>query len=109
MLSKPVLQAYWGILATLLVAYAGESAAADRGNGQRIAERWCSGCHVVASGPQQGSDQIPTFAQIGRSDRFDDGLLAAFLSAQHHSRMPNLSLTRSEVADLVAYIESYGR
>ncbi|WP_411969707.1 hypothetical protein [Rhizobium sp. 3T7] len=74
-----------------------------------MAERWCSECHVVASGQQQGSDQIPTFAQIGRSDRFDDRSLAAFLSAPHHSRMPNLSLTRSEVADLVAYIKSHGR
>jgi cytochrome c2 len=82
------------------------AAAADRENGERIAERWCAQCHVVASGQKRGSDEIPTFAEIGRSDRFDKESLAAFLAAPHGSRMQNLSLTRSEIADLVAYINS---
>jgi mono/diheme cytochrome c family protein len=88
---------------------AGESASADRVNGQRIAERWCAECHVVASGQKQGSDGVPTFAQIGGSKRFDEASLAAFLMAPHDSRMVNLSLTRSEISDLVAYIKSQGR
>ncbi|MBB3545160.1 c-type cytochrome [Rhizobium sp. BK176] len=95
--------------ATLLAACVGGSVAADRGNGQKIAERWCTGCHVVSPQQQQGSDQIPTFAQIRRSDRFDDQSLSTFLAAQHNSRMPNFSLTRSEIADLVAYIKAHGR
>ncbi|CCM75358.1 c-type cytochrome [Rhizobium mesoamericanum] len=106
--TKLMLQA-WAILGTLLVMFVGESTAADPRNGERIAERWCSGCHIVTSGQQQGSDQIPTFAQIGRSGRFDEQSLGVFLRAPHHSRMPNLSLTRSEVADLVAWIESHSR
>jgi mono/diheme cytochrome c family protein len=93
----------------LIFGIAGESTAADRANGQRLAERWCSECHVVASGQQHGSDRVPTFAQIARSDRFDEGSLAAFLMTPHRSRMTNLSLTRSEIADLVAYIKSRRR
>ena len=106
--SNRKLAAYWGAVA-LLIHFAGESAAADRVNGQRIAARWCAECHIVDSGQKQGSDGVPTFAQIGGSKHFDEKSLAAFLMAPHHSRMPNLSLTRSEVADLLAYIKSHGR
>ena len=109
MQSNIELAAFLGAVAISLVASAGESAAADRMNGQRIAERWCAECHVVESGQTQGSDRVPTFAQIGGSKRFNEKSLAAFLMAPHHSRMPNLSLARSEVADLLAYIKSHGR
>jgi mono/diheme cytochrome c family protein len=87
------------------MASAGAGRAADSASGGRIAERWCAGCHVVAPGQRQASDAVPTFAQIGRSGRFNEATLAAFLANPHHSRMPNLSLTRSEIADLVAYIK----
>ncbi|MGI0526706.1 cytochrome c [Rhizobium giardinii] len=94
-----------GVVVALLTEFASESAAADSTNGRRIAERWCAECHVVAPGQRQASDAVPTFAQIGRSERFDEATLATFLANPHHSRMPNLSLTRSEIADLVAYIK----
>lgn len=84
----------------------GESSAADRFRGRAIAQRWCSECHVVAPGQLHGSDTVPTFAQIGQSKQFDEASLPAFLAAPHHSRMPNLSLTRAEIADLVAYMKS---
>lgn len=103
------LAVYWGVVATLLISCPNVSVAADRVNGHRIATRWCAECHVVESGQKQGSDRVPTFAQIGNSKRFDETSLAAFLMAPQHSRMPNLSLTRSEVADLLSYIKSRGR
>ena len=98
-------RACWGVAMALLMESAGESLAADSANGLRIAERWCAECHVVARGQRQASDAVPTFAQIGRSERFNEATLAAFLASPHHSRMPDLSLTRSEIADLVAYIK----
>jgi mono/diheme cytochrome c family protein len=94
-----------GIAGAVLLSSAGESLAADSTNGQRIAERWCAGCHVVTPEQQQASDAVPTFAQIGASERFDEAALTAFLASPHHSRMPNFSLSRSEIADLVAYIK----
>lgn len=109
MQSYPKFAAFWGCVAAFVTAFTGGSAAADRVNGQRIAVRWCAECHIVESQQKQGSDQVPTFAQIGGSKRFDEKSLAAFLMAPHHSRMPNLSLTRSEVTDLLAYIKSHGR
>ncbi len=83
-----------------------EGAAADFVRGHSIAVRWCSECHVVAPGQGHGSDAVPTFAEIKASDRLDEAQLTAFLSAPEHSRMPNLSLTRSEISDLVAYIRA---
>jgi mono/diheme cytochrome c family protein len=94
-----------GVAVVLLMTSAGKGAAADSANGRRIAERWCAECHVVAPRQRQASDAVPTFAEIGGSGRFDETALAVFLATPHHSRMPNLSLSRSEIADLVAYIK----
>lgn len=93
------------VAAALLAASASEGSAADSVSGQRIAERWCAECHVVAPGQRRATDAVPTFAQISGSGRFNEATLTAFLANPHHSRMPNLSLTRSEIADLVAYIK----
>lgn len=101
--------AYLGVVAVALLAPAGGAASADSAKGQRIAERWCAECHVVAPGQRRASDAVPTFAQIGRSGRFNEATLAAFLGDPHRSRMPDLSLTRSEIADLIAYIERQAR
>jgi mono/diheme cytochrome c family protein len=90
----------------LLLIVTGESTAADQLRGRAIAQRWCSECHVVTPGQVRGSDTVPTFAEIGVSERFDERSLSAFVAAPHHSRMPNLSLTRTEIADLVAYIRA---
>ena len=83
-----------------------ECAAADLARGRGIALRWCSQCHVVAPGQTSGSDSVPTFVQIGESEHFSNARLSQFLASPPHSRMPNLSLTRSEIADLVAYIKA---
>ena len=94
-----------GLVVLILLASAREGLAADSTNGQRLAVRWCSGCHVVLPGQPQASDAAPTFAQVASSG-LDEGSLKAFLANPEHSRMPNLSLSRSEIADLVAYIKT---
>ncbi|WP_103720690.1 c-type cytochrome [Bosea psychrotolerans] len=98
-----------GVAAALLVASAGGGTAADSAKGRRIAERWCAECHVASPVQRRASDAVPTFSQIGRSERFSEAKLADFLANPHRSRMPNLGLTRSEIADLVAYIRRQAR
>jgi mono/diheme cytochrome c family protein len=93
------------VAVALFMMITGESTAADRLRGRAIAQR-CSECHVVTPGQVRGSDTVPTFAEIGGSERFDERSLSAFLATPHHSRMPKLSLTRTEIADLVAYIRA---
>jgi cytochrome c len=78
---------------------------ADAAGGERLAKRWCASCHVVgttASGTvQQGP---PTFHSIAESGMTADQL-RTFLT-KPHAPMPDLSLTRAEIDDLVAYIQS---
>jgi mono/diheme cytochrome c family protein len=84
----------------------GLACGADANQGKVIAERWCSGCHVV--GPSQKSaaaDQAPTFASIAARTDFGDEKLAVLLLAPH-SNMPKLTLSRFEIADLAEYIRT---
>ncbi|NLS20381.1 cytochrome c [Rhizobium sp. P40RR-XXII] len=94
------------IVVALVLIFFDEGGAADLIQGRNIALRWCSQCHVVAPGQTTGSDSVPTFAQISESEHLDEPRLSAFLADPQHSRMPNLSLTRAEIADLTAYIKA---
>jgi mono/diheme cytochrome c family protein len=90
--------------AALLVLFSGAAAAADAKKGAIIAKRWCAACHVVASDQKSASADVPPFADIARR-RTDSKALAAFL-ADPHPKMPDMHLSRSEIDDIVAYIQS---
>jgi len=78
--------------------------AADANNGERLAHRWCAACHVVAATQRQSTtDQAPPFASIARTPGFDAGKVALFL-LDPHPKMPDMGLSRTEAADLAAYI-----
>jgi mono/diheme cytochrome c family protein len=82
--------------------------AADAANGKRLAERWCSSCHVVSSEQLQASADVPSFSAIARQPGFDAGRLALFL-LDPHPKMPSMSLTRGEAADIADYVKTLGR
>src|SRR5262245_17521052 len=77
--------------------------AADAGKGEILAKRWCNPCHGVSSDQQQGTVQAPPFSAIARQADFNETTVAHFLLTPH-PRMPDMSLSRSEAADLAAYI-----
>ena len=77
--------------------------AADAVNGKRLANRWCAACHVVAPEQTRANADAPSFADVAR--RYDGPHLTRFLS-NPYPRMPDMSLTQPEIADLVAYIRS---
>jgi len=94
------------MLASLVLAAAtAQPTRADATKGSQLAQVWCANCHVVGStsagAVQQGP---PTFRSIARSATTPDQL-RAFLS-HPHGAMPDLSLTRAEIDDLVGYIET---
>lgn len=93
---------------TFVAALANYASAADARKGETLAKRWCAACHVVASDQQRGNTQSPPFSAIGRMPGFDEGKVAFFLLAPH-PRMPDMSLSRAEAADLAAYIAAQGR
>ena len=72
--------------------------------GQRVAQMWCANCHVVAADGPRGTDAAPTFPAIAGRGSTADGL-RAFLATQH-GRMPNLSLTNTDIENVVAYLLS---
>ena len=87
-----------------LVASGSASAAvADAGQGERIARRWCATCHVVANDQKQANADVASFAATARHKT--NAELAAFLT-DPHPKMPDMSLTREEIADLVAYMRT---
>lgn len=81
------------------------TSAGEPASGGQIALRWCSTCHLVSEDQTSASADAPTFRSIAAKYGDESDALAAFL-ADPHPPMPNMSLTRREIRDLVAYIGS---
>lgn len=84
-------------------AWSGVAFGADPDNGERLARRWCAPCHVVVSNQRGATSEAPPFATIANKPDFDAAKIAFFL-LEPHPKMPNMSLSRTEAADLAAYI-----
>ena len=99
------MRAFRSLFAAIVLAGLGPSlaAAADAEQGKALAQRWCAECHLVASGQQRASADVAPFASIAKREEFTAAQLAFFL-LDPHPKMPNVSLTRAEAADLAAYI-----
>jgi len=92
------------ILTTFVACSPSAQAAGTPQAGQAIAERWCSSCHVVRPEQTQASADVPSFRSIAmRTEKLD--WISGFLT-EPHPPMPNFSLTRQEIQDLIAYFES---
>ncbi|MBA5778542.1 cytochrome c [Stappia sp. F7233] len=78
-------------------------AAGDAFEGEKLARTWCAACHVVADDQQRGSEAVPSFAAIAASPGRTEENLQVFL-VDPHPKMPDMNLSRREIADLVAYI-----
>ena len=95
-----------GLFSVVFVAaLATSAAAADARKGETLAKRWCATCHVVASDQQRATTQSPAFSTIANRPDFNETMLAFFLLTPH-PRMPDMNLSRSEAADLAAYIKT---
>ena len=91
---------FFGITSVLLVHSA---AAADAANGQRLAELWCASCHVVTTTQRQAYADAPPFEEIAKRPGFTETGTFRFL-LDPHAKMPNMNLSRTEAADIAAYI-----
>jgi mono/diheme cytochrome c family protein len=91
----------WTIFVVILVA--APALGADADNGEQLARRWCTSCHVVASEQVGSTSEAPPFATIAKKPDFDAAKIAFFLR-DPHPKMPNMALSNPETADLAAYI-----
>jgi mono/diheme cytochrome c family protein len=90
-------------LAAIMVSLlANRAFAADPGLGEAVARRWCAACHIVAAG-QKTSTEAPPFFSIAKRPDFDATKIAFFL-LDPHPKMPDMHLSRADVADIAAYI-----
>ena len=92
------------LVSLLLETVTAYSSQADAAKGSQLAQQWCASCHVTSSS-RAGNVQEgpPSFRTIAGSRTADQ--LRAFLS-HPHGAMPDLSLTRAEIDDLIGYIET---
>lgn len=73
--------------------------------GQRLAKKWCAECHIVSEDQTTALADAPSFKFIASRYENSLGALGAFLT-DPHPIMPSVSLTRREIQDLLAYIDS---
>jgi mono/diheme cytochrome c family protein len=93
-----------GALASASPGY-GQSLTGDAERGGLLAERWCSTCHIVSDTQKQATTEAPTFQSIAQSTPETIDALAVFIM-DPHPPMPDLSLTREDIRDLLSYIDS---
>ena len=98
----------FALLALLALAGGAALAAADPAQGEKLAKRWCAACHIVSPEQTRGADNVPAFAAIAQRPGFSAEKIARFLM-NPHPKMPDMQLTRSEAADLGAYIASLAK
>jgi mono/diheme cytochrome c family protein len=91
------------IVAALTLFAAQPSQAADAENGLALAQQWCNACHSIGNEEPRQEDAGPIWSDI--ADRHGDMLLAA-LDAPHDFMPKFPSLTDTDKADIVAYIQS---
>jgi mono/diheme cytochrome c family protein len=92
------------VISIVLVFFGGLEAifAQNAEHGQRLAERWCTECHVIdpASGKFR---RAPPFASIAAKQTINADMITSFLLLPH-STMPNPPLSREDAQDIALFI-----
>ena len=86
---------------------AGVTSEPDPVLGKSLAEKLCNNCHLVGSAQQQqpANADVPSFQEIAnREDQTAGAIIARIMLPKHP--MPQIPLTKAELADLAAYILS---
>jgi cytochrome c len=90
---------------TFLVASSALSADAD--SGKRLAQARCTPCHAIEPNQSRQITEAPPFETIAGKYAGNPQLLA-FSLLDPHPRM-NVTLTRRDIEELVAYIGSFAK
>jgi mono/diheme cytochrome c family protein len=89
----------------MTISAATSAFAADPEHGRALVERWCTSCHIVSPQQKGSTTEATPFPVIARRPDFDAAKVAFFL-LDPHPKMPNMQLSRTEAADMAAYIST---
>ena len=95
---------FYTALVTAMVLAGHARAAGNAEYGRTIAQNRCSSCHVVEPN-LKGGDTAPPFAEIARKRANDMTWVRTWLTSPHPP-MQGINLSREEIDDIVAYLES---
>ncbi|HEU4475143.1 MAG TPA: c-type cytochrome [Methyloceanibacter sp.] len=93
---------FW-LLGSCLAAAGPVTSKPDPVRGKSLAERVCSNCHLVSAEQKQANVDVPSFQEIANKTGQTAGAIMAHIVLPKHP-MPTIPLTKSELADLAAYI-----
>ena len=94
------------LLLGMAIAQAGPiTSEPDPVHGKELAGRLCSNCHLVGGEQVEANADIPSFHEIANKEGQTEGTIMAHIVVPKHL-MPTIPLTKSEIADLAAYIMS---
>ena len=91
-------------IALSVIASAGPAHAAS-GNaeaGRQLVMRSCSSCHATEAA-KTATDGAPPFSTVARTNRERPAWIRGWLMSPHPP-MPNISLSRQQIDDIVAYL-----
>lgn len=78
----------------------------DVSDGQSLARQWCASCHVVGRESQQVVNGAPAFSFMARNPQYTAERLEAWLLLPQHPAMQGIDLSRTQIRQVRAYIES---
>ena len=81
------------------IAYA---ASGNAEAGRQLVMRSCSSCHATESA-KTATDNAPPFAAVAKTNRERPAWIRGWLM-EPHPPMPNISLSRQQIDDIVAYL-----
>lgn len=76
--------------------------------GHKLAEAWCTACHVIDAQHGTAQGAAPDFVAVANMHSTTELSLKVFLQS-NHANMPNIVMTPEQRGDLVNYILSLKR
>ena len=75
-------------------------------SGKALAERWCKSCHLIDPGQETApADMPPPFAALAKDIATREAEYRGFLQVPH-TPMTEISLSRGDIEDIIAYLRS---
>jgi cytochrome c len=91
-------------LATVIGFASAAEAAGNADAGRQLVTRSCSSCHATESAAT-ATDNAPPFSVVAKTNRENPAWIRGWLMSPHPP-MPNISLSRQQIDDIIAYLSS---